>query len=106
MTSWSVPLASVRVPEEDIEVVAEVYRSGWLTMGPETERFEQALADYVGATHAVAVSSGTAALPLICAAAGLEDGDEVVVPSLTFVATANAIAYTRSRPAFAEIATV
>jgi dTDP-4-amino-4,6-dideoxygalactose transaminase len=94
----------LEVPEEDIDLVADVYRSGWLTMGPETERFEEALARYVGARHAIAASNGTAALHLMCAAAGLGEDDEVVVPALTFVATVNAIAYTGARPVFADIA--
>jgi dTDP-4-amino-4,6-dideoxygalactose transaminase len=100
---WDVPLADVIVTEEDIGVVSEVYRSGWLSMGPRTEELEARLAEYVGARHAVAVSSGTAALHLMCLAAGLGPGDEVVVPSMTFVATANAIAYTGARPVFADI---
>lgn len=103
MASWKVPLADVQVPDADIEVVAETYRSGWLSMGPETERLESAFAEYTGSAAAVAVTNGTAALHLICAAAGLGPGDEVVVPSLTFVATANAVAYTGARPVFADI---
>jgi dTDP-4-amino-4,6-dideoxygalactose transaminase len=101
--TWKVPLADVRVPPADIDVVAETYRSGWLSMGPETERLEAAFADYTGAGEAIAVANGTAALHLACTAAGLGPGDEVVVPSLTFVATANAIAYTGARPVFADI---
>jgi dTDP-4-amino-4,6-dideoxygalactose transaminase len=73
-------------------------------MGPRTESLEEAFAAYTGAPHAFAAANGTAALHLICAAAGLGPGDEVVVPSLTFVASANAIAYTGARPVFAEIA--
>jgi dTDP-4-amino-4,6-dideoxygalactose transaminase len=103
MGAWRVPLSDVIVPEDDIAAVAEVYRSGWLSLGPNTEEFEQRLAEYVGAGHAVAVSSGTAALHLICAAAGLRRDDEVIVPSLTFVATVNAVAYTGARPVFADI---
>jgi dTDP-4-amino-4,6-dideoxygalactose transaminase len=101
--TWKVPLADVRVPAADIDVVAETYRSGWLSMGPETEQLETAFADYAGAREAIAVANGTAALHLACAAAGLGPGDEVVVPSLTFVATANAVAYTGARPVFADI---
>src|SRR5689334_13158220 len=103
MAGWRVPLTDVRIPEDDIRIVAEVYRSGWLSMGPETERFERAFAEYVGARHALALSSGTAALHLLCAAGGLGRGDDVVVPALTFVATVNAIAYTGARPVFADI---
>ncbi|HZG50050.1 MAG TPA: DegT/DnrJ/EryC1/StrS family aminotransferase [Thermoleophilaceae bacterium] len=104
MADWKVPLADVVVLEEDIQAVSDVYRSGWLSMGPETERLEAELAAYVGARHALAAANGTAALHLICLAAGLGPGHEVVVPSLTFVATVNAIAYTGARPVFADIA--
>ena len=100
------PLADVVVGEEDIAAVADVYRSGWLSMGPQTEALEREFAAYAGARHALAVANGTAALHLICAAAGLRPGDEVVVPSLTFVATVNAIAYTAATPVFADVVSV
>jgi len=103
MPDWRVPLADVVVPERDIDVVADVYRSGWLSMGPRTAEFEQALAEYTGARHAFAVANGTAALHLICVAAGLGAGDEVVAPAMTFVASVNAIAYTGAQPVFADI---
>jgi dTDP-4-amino-4,6-dideoxygalactose transaminase len=103
MPQWTVPLADVVVPEDDIAAVADVYRSGWLSMGPETEAFEREFAAHVGAAHALAANNGTAALHLICVAAGLGPGDEVVVPSMTFVATVNAIAYTQAKPVFADI---
>ncbi|MEA2399555.1 MAG: hypothetical protein QOK25_3111 [Thermoleophilaceae bacterium] len=104
MPEWKVPLADVVVPPGDIEAVVAAYRSGWLSMGPRTELLEEAFAGYTGAGHALAVANGTAGLHLICAAAGLGPGDEVVVPSLTFVATVNSIAYTGARPVFADIA--
>jgi dTDP-4-amino-4,6-dideoxygalactose transaminase len=106
MSQWKVPLADVRVPEEDIARVADTYRSGWLSMGPETEAFERDLAAYTGAEHALAVANGTAALHLIAAGAGLGPGDAVVVPSLTFVATINAVAYTGARQVFADVGSV
>jgi dTDP-4-amino-4,6-dideoxygalactose transaminase len=106
MPQWTVPLADVVVPEDDIAAVADVYRSGWLSMGPETEAFEREFAAYTGAGHALAVTNGTAALHLICVAAGLGPGDEVVVPSMTFVATVNAIAYTGATPVFADVASL
>ena len=87
MAPWTVPLADVIVTDEDIACVAATYRSGWLSMGPRTAEFEAAFAAYVGVPYACAVSSGTAALHLMCAAAGLGPGDEVLVPSITFVAT-------------------
>jgi dTDP-4-amino-4,6-dideoxygalactose transaminase len=101
--AWQVPLADVVVPEDDIAVVAEVYRSGWLSMGPRTAEFERELAEYTGARHALAVANGTTALHLLCLAAGLGPGDEAIVPSLTFVASVNAIAYTGATPVFADI---
>jgi len=92
------------VTDGDLATVTDVYRSGWLSMGPRTEEFEQALSSYAGVRHAVATSSGTTALHLMCLACGLQAGDEVIVPSLTFVATANAVAYTGAKPVFADIA--
>src|SRR5258708_26177352 len=103
MPEWVVPLADVRVPDADIELVAATYRSGWLSMGPETEAFERAFAQYTGAAEAIAVANGTAALHLQCAASGFGPGDEVIVPSLTFVATVNAVAYTGARPGVADV---
>jgi dTDP-4-amino-4,6-dideoxygalactose transaminase len=106
MGGWQVPLAHVALSEQDIEAVVATYRSGWLTMGPRVEALEAAFAAYTGARHAIAVASGTAALHLSCLAAGLGPGDEAIVPSLTFVASANAIAYTGATPVFADIAGV
>ena len=99
-----VPLADVRISEDELAAIVATYRSGWLSMGPRTEAFERAFAAHVGTRHAIAVSSGTAALHLLCLAAGLGPGDEVLVPSLTFVATANAIRYTGATPVFVDIA--
>ncbi len=104
MSRWRVPLADVVLGEDDIAAVADVYRSGWLSMGPQTAALESEWAAYTGAEHAFAVSNGTAALHLLCAAVGLGPGDEVVVPSMTFVATVNAIRYVGAEPVFADIA--
>jgi dTDP-4-amino-4,6-dideoxygalactose transaminase len=106
MSQWKVPLADVHVHEDDIARVVDTYRSGWLSMGPETEAFERDLAAYTGAPHALAVANGTDGLHLIAAGAGLGEGDAVVVPSLTFVATVNAVAYTGARPVFADVGSV
>jgi len=103
MVDWSVPLADVIVTDEDVEAVVATYRSGWLSMGPRIEEFERAFADYLGVPHAIAVSSGTAGLHLMCLASGLGPGDEVIVPSMTFVATVNAVRYTGATPVFADI---
>src|ERR1700730_13353019 len=98
-----VPLFDLRLSEEDIEAVAQALRSGWLTMGPRTQAFEQAFAAQLGARHAVALSSCTAALHLAYLAAGVGPGDEVIVPAFTFVATAAAVIYCGASPVFAEI---
>jgi dTDP-4-amino-4,6-dideoxygalactose transaminase len=88
--------------EEEREVV-ETLRHGWLTMGPRTAAFEQAVARYVGAPHAVAVSSASAALHLSLLALDLGPGDEVITTPLTFVATANAILHIGATPVFADV---
>jgi dTDP-4-amino-4,6-dideoxygalactose transaminase len=98
-----IPFFDLRVEEVDLEAVAETLRSGWLTMGPRTERFEQAFAEYVGGRHAVAVSSCTAALHLAYLGAGVGPGDEVIVPAFTFAATAAAVIYCGATPVFADI---
>ncbi|HYM58037.1 MAG TPA: DegT/DnrJ/EryC1/StrS family aminotransferase [Solirubrobacteraceae bacterium] len=98
-----IPLFDVRLSDSDIAAVVAALRSGWLTMGPRTESFEKAFADHLGARHAVAVSSGTAALHLAYLAAGVGPGDEVIVPALTFVATANAARYCGATPVFADV---
>ena len=103
---WQVPLADVVVSEQDIAEVAETYRSGWLSMGPRTEELERAFAEYVGVEHAFAVANGTAALHLSYLACGIGTGDRVLVPSLTFVATINAIMYTGAEPVFVDISGV
>ena len=100
---WSVPLADVEMTDADIDAIAATYRSGWLSMGPRIAEFEAAFAEYAGAAHAIAVASGTAALHLQALAAGIGPGDEVIVPSMTFVATVNAIRYTGATPVFADI---
>ena len=70
MSGWRVPLTEIAVPEEDVQAVLDCLESGWLTMGPRTKAFEDALAAYVDTPHAITVSSGTAALHLACVAAG------------------------------------
>lgn len=97
------PLFDLDVGDEEKESVEGVLDSNWLTMGEVTRDFESAFADYVGIKHTLAVSSGTAAMHLAHMALGLGHGDEVICPSLTFVATANAIRYTGATPVFADI---
>jgi dTDP-4-amino-4,6-dideoxygalactose transaminase len=105
MPDWRVPLTDVRFTEDDVAAVAEVYRSGWLSQGPRVAEFERAFAESVGAgaDTAVAVSSGTAALHLGLIAAGVAAGDEVLLPSLTFAATAASVVAVGARPVFADV---
>jgi perosamine synthetase len=98
-----IPYGRQSLDAGDRQAVAEALASGWLTTGPRVQAFEQALAAHCGVAHAVAVSSGTAALHLALAAAGIGPGDEVVVPATTFVATANAVLYCGATPVFADV---
>ena len=101
--AWRVPLTTLQVSEPDIQAVMECLESGWLTMGPRTAAFEEQLAEFVGTPHAVAVSSGTAALHLACLAAGIGPGDEVIVPAFTFVASAAGPRYAGAEPVLCDI---
>ena len=86
------------IEEDDIRAVRDAMLSGWITSGPKSVRFEEDFARYVGIEHAVAVNSGTAALHLALEAIGVREDDEVIVPTLTFAATAEAVVYCRARP--------
>jgi dTDP-4-amino-4,6-dideoxygalactose transaminase len=101
--NWKIPLADLDIGTEEIIAVQKVLESRWLTMGSVTQQFEQEFAQRIGVQHAFAVTNGTAALHLACLALGIGAGDEVIVPSLTFVASANAIRYTGATTVFAEI---
>ncbi len=103
MTRESIRLARPDVGEAELAAVAEVLASGQLTMGPWVEAFERALARAVGTAHAVAVSSGTAALHLAMLALGIGDGDEVIVPAYTFPATANAVELSGGRAVLVDV---
>lgn len=103
MSDWRVPLTDIVVTEQDVQTVIECLESGWLTMGPRTKTFEQALATFVGTPHAATVSSGTAALHLSCLAAGIGEGDEVIVPAISFVASASAARYVGAEPVLCDV---
>lgn len=98
-----IPYGHQWIDETDIQAVVDVLRSKWLTTGPIVPKFEKAFAAYVGAKYAVAVSSGTAALHTAMFALGINPGDEVIVPPITFVATANAVAFQGGTPVFADV---
>lgn len=101
--SGALPYGRQAIDDEDIAKVVAVLRSDYLTTGPMVAQFEDAFAFAVGARHAVAVANGTAALHVAYAALGLGPGDEVLVPALTFAATANAVLYTGATPVFADV---
>ena len=98
-----IPFHQADVGEEEAQAAASVVLSGWLTMGPKTIEFEQKFASYVGAKHAIGVSSCTAALHLALDAIGLKQGDEVLVPTTTFTSTAEVVAYFKAKPVLVDI---
>jgi len=100
---WKIPLSDIDLGEAEIADVTSILKSKWLSMGPVTEQFEREFAEYLGVKHAFAVSNGTAALHIACRVLDIGSGDEIITPSLTFVATANVILYVNATPVFADI---
>jgi UDP-4-amino-4,6-dideoxy-N-acetyl-beta-L-altrosamine transaminase len=103
MSGAVIPYGHQSINDDDINAVIEVLKGDWLTMGPAVERFERAVADYVGVRHAVSFANGTAALHGAMFVAGVSPGDCVLTPPLTFAATGNAAIYCGGRPVFADI---
>ena len=101
--AYSIPLFDLNYDHEEEEAVLATLRSRWVSTGPRTLEFERLFAEALGARHAVAVANCTCALHLALQIVGVRDGDEVIVPSLTFVATANAVRYVRATPVFCDI---
>lgn len=99
----NIPFVVPLVGEEEAKAVSDVIKSGWLTQGERVAEFEDKFAKYVGAKEAVAVFNGTVALHLTMIVAGVGSGDEVIVPSFTFISTANAVLFQGAIPVFAEI---
>ena len=98
-----IPFHHADVGEEEAQAAADVIRSGWLTMGPKTIEFEKQFASFVGVKHAVGVSSCTAALHLALDAIGLKEGDEVLVPTTTFTASAEVVCYFNAKPVLVDV---
>jgi perosamine synthetase len=97
------PYGRQTIAEDDIQAVVEVLRSDWLTTGPKVAEFEEAVAAWVGAKHAISFSSGTAALHAAAFAAGLKPGDEAITTPITFAATSNCVLYQGATPVFADV---
>jgi len=98
-----IPLSRPDITESDIDAVVRVLRGSQLSLGPKLVEFEDRFAAYIGVPHAVALSSGTAGLHLSLQVLGIGEGDEVILPSFTFIAAANAVLYQRAKPVFADI---
>lgn len=101
--STFLPFAVPHITQAEIDEVVDTLRSGWLTTGPKTKRFEREFAECVATPHAVAVNSATAAMHLALDALGLKAGDEVIVPVYTFTATAEVVVYYHARPVFVDV---
>ncbi|GIJ27057.1 aminotransferase DegT [Micromonospora qiuiae] len=103
MSSHRIPVMIPHLGAEEAQAAADAVRSGWVAQGPRVARFEQEFAAFVGAGHGVAVSSCTAALHLALVVLEVGPGDEVIVPSFSFIATANAVRYVGATPVFADV---
>jgi len=98
-----IPWAKPTIGIEELNEVIDTFESNWLTMGPKVRKFEQEMAQYLGVPHAIAVSNGTVALDLVLKAIGVGPDDEVIVPAMTYFATAAAISYQNAVPVFVDI---
>ena len=98
-----IPIAKPLIDQEEIDGVVSVLKSGTIAEGPKVKEFEEAFAKYIGAGHAIAVNSGTAALHVALLAKGIGKGDEVITTPFSFIATANSVLYTGAKPVFADI---
>jgi dTDP-4-amino-4,6-dideoxygalactose transaminase len=102
MATQLLPFHRPEITDDDVQSVVETLRSGWLTTGPKVKQFEEDFARYLGCGHAVAVNSGTAALHLALDAIGIKEGDDVIVPTLTFAATAEVVLYFKANPVLVD----
>jgi dTDP-4-amino-4,6-dideoxygalactose transaminase len=103
MRDTFLPFSLPAIGEEEIAEVVDSLRSGWITTGPKTRRFEEEFREYIGARHAIAVNSCTAGLHIALAALGIGPGDEVIVPTLTFCSTANIVVHLGARPVLVDV---
>ena len=102
MNKRKIPVASPFIGKKEAEAVYEVVKSGWISMGKKVQEFEERFSEYVDSRYAIAVNNGTAALHLALIANGIKEDDEVLVPDITFISTANAVLYERAKPVVVE----
>ncbi|MEM2175263.1 MAG: DegT/DnrJ/EryC1/StrS aminotransferase family protein, partial [Candidatus Micrarchaeia archaeon] len=98
-----IPFSRPSITEEEIKEVIETLKSGWLTTGKKTKEFEEEFKNYIGAKYAIAVNSATSGLFLSLKALGIKEGDEVIVPTWTFCATANVVIHCGAKPVFCDV---
>lgn len=98
-----IPWAMPYIGKEELDEVVDTIKSTWVTMGPKVEKLEKGISSYVGVKHGIAVSNGTAALDVALKMIGIQPGDEVIIPALTYIATANAVLYQHAKPVLADI---
>ncbi|MFC1992234.1 DegT/DnrJ/EryC1/StrS family aminotransferase [Chloroflexota bacterium] len=103
MKEMRVPWAMPYMGKEELDEVVDTIKSTWVTMGPKAKRLENEISNYFGVKHGIAVNSGTAALDVALKMIGIQAGDEVIIPAMTYIATANAILYQHARPVLADI---
>lgn len=99
----NIPIAKPYFDNDEINSVSKVIKSGWITTGPKINEFEKIISKFTNAKYAVALSSGTTALDILLKCAGVKENDEIIVPSFSFIASANSILYQKAKPIFADI---
>ncbi len=98
----TIPFSLPSISESDVRMVTDVLKSGWITTGPKTKEFEERFAQYIGCKHSIAVNSCTAALHLALEAIGIREGDEIIIPTMTFASTGEVVTYFRAKPVLAD----
>jgi dTDP-4-amino-4,6-dideoxygalactose transaminase len=101
--SQKIPWAKPEIDKSELNQVLDLFDKGWLSMGTKVKKFERVMADFIGAPHAVAVTNGTVALDLSLKCLGIGPGDEVIVPAMTYFATASAVSYQKAAPVFVDV---
>ena len=103
MKEMHIPWAMPYIGKEELDEVVDTIKSTWVTMGPKVKRLESEISSYIGVKYGVAVNSGTAALDVALKMIGIQPGDEVIIPAMTYIATANAVLYQHAKPVLSDI---